>query len=112
MRQISAPERITMSTRSRRSALPVLGLALAVPILLAAPAWADPPAIPEAGSESAAATIGDLDDAGYDVQIQYESGTPEVPLSQCAVTNIDTVGSAGSQPLAYLTISCPGGGGN
>ena len=101
-----------MSTRSLLSVLPVLGSALAVPILLATPAWADPPAIPEAGSESAAATIGDLDDAGYDVQIQYESGTPEVPLSQCAVTNIDTVGSAGSQQLAYLTISCPGGGGN
>ena len=101
-----------MSTRSRHSALPVLGLALVVPILLAGPAWADPPAIPEAGSESAAATIGDLDDAGYDVQIQYENGTPEVPLSQCAVTNIDTVGSAGSQPLAYMTVNFPGGGGN
>jgi len=101
-----------MSTRVRRSSLPVLGLIAAVPILLAAPAWADPPAIPEAGSESAAATIGDLDDAGYDVQIQYENGTPEVPLSQCAVTNIDTLGSAGSQPLAYMTVNCPGGGGN
>jgi len=101
-----------MSTFSRHLALPVVGLAVVAPILWAAPAWADPPAIPEAGSESAAATIGDLDDAGYDVQIQYESGTPEVPLSQCAVTNIDTVGSAGSQPLAYITVSCPGGGGN
>ena len=101
-----------MSTRPRHSVLPVLGFVLAVPIVWAAPAWADPPTIPEAGSESAAATIGDLDDAGYDVQIQYENGTPEVPLSQCAVTNIDTVGSAGSQPLAYLTINCPGGGGN
>jgi hypothetical protein len=101
-----------MPNHSRKLALPVLGLAVAVPILLAAPAWADPPAIPEAGSESAAATIGDLDDAGYDVQIQYENGTPEVPLSQCAVTNIDTVGSAGDQPLAYMTVNCPGGGGN
>ena len=101
---------MTLNTRSH--ALLILGLAVAVPILAAAPAWADPPVIPEAGSESAAATIGDLDDAGYDVQIQYESGTPEVPLSQCAVTNINTVGSAGSQPVAYITISCPGGGGN
>jgi hypothetical protein len=101
-----------MSTRSGHSVLRVLGVALAAPILSAAPAWADPPAIPEAGSESAAATIGDLDDAGYDVQIQYENGTPEVPLSQCDVTDIDTVGSAGNQPLAYLTVNCPGGGGN
>ena len=96
-----------MSTCSRHSALPVLGLAMAMPILLAAPAWADPPNIPEAGSESAAATIGDLDDAGYDVQIQYENGTPDSPLSQCTVTDINTVGSAGSQPLAYMTINCP-----
>ena len=101
-----------MAHYSRPSTLSVLGLIGALPILLAAPAWADPPAIPEAGSESAAATIGDLDDAGYDVQIQYENGTPEVPLSQCAVTNIDKVGSAGTQPLAYLTVNCPGGGGN
>ena len=100
---------------SRHFALPVLGLVVALPIVVAAQAFADPPPpppIPEAGSESAAATIGDLDDAGYDVQIQYENGTPEVPLSQCAVTNIDTVGSAGSQQLAYITINCPGAGGN
>ena len=101
-----------MSLRPRSYALLALGLIVAVPSPLTAPASADPPAIPEAGSESAAATIGDLDDAGYDVQLQYSSGTPEVPLSQCAVTNIDTVGSAGGQPLAYVTVDCPGGGGN
>ena len=104
-----------MPISSRHLALSVLGLAAAMPIMVAAQAFADPPPpppIPEAGSETAAATIGDLDDAGYDVQIQYDSGTPEVPLSQCAVTNIDTVGSAGSQQLAYITINCPGGGGN
>jgi len=96
---------------SRLFALPLLGLVAALPVAISSQALADP-IIPEAGSESAAATIGDLDDAGYDVQIQYESGTPEVPLSQCAVTNINTVGSAGSQPLAYITINCPGAGGN
>ena len=82
-------------------ALPALALALA------APALADPPNIPAAGSESAAATIGDLDDAGFDVVTQFENGAPNVPLSQCTVTNINTVGSAGSQPLAYVTINCP-----
>ncbi len=72
----------------------------------AAAAGADPPAIPEPGSESAAATVGDLDAAGYDVQLQYENGVPDVPLSQCTVTDINTIGSAGSQPLAYVTINC------
>jgi len=99
-----------MLTCYRQFALPLVGLAAAMPIMLAATAFADPPPpppIPEAGSESAAATIGDLDDAGYDVQIQYENGTPDSPLSQCTVTDINTVGSAGSQPLAYMTINCP-----
>ena len=76
--------------------------------LAAAPtAYADPPSIPEPGSESAAATVGDLDSAGYDVQFNYENGPPDVPLSQCTVTDINTVGDAGSQPLAYVTINCP-----
>lgn len=76
-------------------------------IALAPLASADPPNIPEPGSESAAATIGDLDSAGYDVSINYENGTPNTPLSQCTVTDINTVGSAGSQPIAYVTINCP-----
>jgi hypothetical protein len=96
-----------MLTHLRHCGLPFIGLAVAMPIALAVPAFADPPSIPEAGSESAAATIGDLDDAGYDVQLQYENGTPDSPLSQCTVTSINTVGSAGSQPLAYMTINCP-----
>ena len=79
-------------------ALPALALALA------APALADPPNIPAAGSESAAATIGDLDDAGFDVVTQFENGAPNVPLSQCTVTNINTVGSAGS-PQRVRSIS-------
>ena len=76
-------------------------------IALSPLALADPPSIPEPGSESAAATIGDLDSAGYDVSVQYENGAPNVPLSQCTVTDINTAGSAGSQPIAYVTINCP-----
>lgn len=75
-------------------------------IALAPLAIADPPSIPEPGSESAAATIRDLDAAGYDVSLQYENGVPNGGLSQCTVTDIDTAGSAGSQPLAYVTINC------
>ena len=81
--------------------------ALTVALLPTPIAVADPPSIPEPGSESAAATIGDLDDAGYDVVLQYENGSPNSPMSQCNVTSINTVGAAGSQPLAYVTISCP-----
>lgn len=84
------------------SVLPVVTAGVLAPVVMA-----DPPSIPEPGSESAAATIGDLDDAGYDVQLQYENGSPGSPLSQCTVTDINTVGSAGSQPLAYVTVDCP-----
>jgi len=85
----------------------VATLGVAATVVTAAPAPADPPSIPEPGSESAAATVGDLDAAGYDVQFNYENGPPVVPLSQCTVTDINTVGDAGSQPLAYVTITCP-----
>lgn len=90
-----------------RFASALTGLCVAgLPMLGIPVASADPPNIPEPGSESAAATIGDLDDAGYDVVLQYENGVPTIPLSECSVTDINTAGSAGSQPIAYVTINC------
>ena len=91
-----------MKLRPRIVAFAALGAA----VVLAPQALADPVGIPEAGSESAAATVSDLDDLGYDVQLQYENGVPDVPLSQCTVTDINTVGSSGSDLLAYVTINC------
>lgn len=88
-------------------ALPAAAMTLIAIGVFAPKAQADPPSIPQPGSESAAATIGDLDDAGYDVQLQFENGSPGSALSTCTVTDINTVGSAGSQPVAYVTISCP-----
>ena len=88
-------------------ALPVIAMPLIALGAFAPSAQADPPSIPQPGSESAAATIRDLDSAGYDIQLQYENGSPNSPLSQCTVSNINTTGSAGSQPLAYVTIDCP-----
>ncbi len=88
-------------------ALPAAAITLSATGVFAPTAQADPPSIPQPGSESAAATVGDLDDAGYDVQLQFENGSPGSALSTCTVTDINTVGSAGSQPLAYVTISCP-----
>jgi hypothetical protein len=75
-------------------------------IVLAPLAVADPPSIPEPGSESAAATIRDLDAAGYDVSLQYENGVPNGGLSECTVTDINTQGTAGSQGIAYVTLTC------
>lgn len=85
------------------------GIVLAAAVAGAPVAFADddPVIIPEAGSESAAATISDLQAAGYDVRTQFENGDPVVDLDQCDVTDINTVGSAGSDKLAYVTITCP-----
>ena len=71
-----------MSLHLRYVALLVIGVGAS--IALSPLASADPPSIPEPGSESAAATIGDLDNAGYDVSINYENGAPNVPLSKSA----------------------------
>jgi len=93
----------------RRTTIIAIGFCLGAAVVLAPVAQADPPDWPEPGTESAAATVGDLDELGYDVQFNYENGTPDVPLSQCTVSNIDTVGSDGAQPLAYVTITCASG---
>jgi hypothetical protein len=99
-------EGIFMSALTWRS-VSALGFATAAAAIALAPlAVAGPPALPDAGDESAASTVGAYDDANYDVQLQYENGVPDVPLSQCTVTNIDTSGDAGDQPLAYITINC------
>src|SRR6476469_9721420 len=52
------------------------------PVATAEPVW------PVAGAESASATIDDLEDQGYDVQINWVSGLPSVPLYRCKVTAI------------------------
>lgn len=83
-----------------------LFLAAGTAVAFAPAAVADPPVV-EAGSESAAATISDLQSAGYDVVTQFENGDPTVDLDQCDVTDINTVGSAGSEKQAYVTITCP-----
>lgn len=54
-----------MSLHLRRVAPLLVGVGAL--IALSPLAFADPPNIPDPGSESAAATIGDLDSAGYDV---------------------------------------------
>ena len=52
------------------------------PVATAEPVW------PVAGAEDARATIDDLQAQGYDVQINWVSGLPSVPLYRCKVTAI------------------------
>jgi hypothetical protein len=82
--------------RNFRLMLLVAGAALSVAI---APIAAG---VPEAGSEAADATISDLKAQGYNVTINYVSGTPDVPLSECSVTGIDTAAA----PVATVSVEC------
>lgn len=66
-------------------------------------AAADPPALPEPGSEDAAATISDLRDQGYRVQLNWVNGSPNASLDQCSVDDINTV----EGNVAYVSVDCP-----
>jgi hypothetical protein len=78
----------------------------AVWIAYAPIAGADP-ALPVAGSESASATIQDLESQGYDVQVNWVNGYPRVSLSQCWVNSINRADATGSLPTVYVDIECP-----
>ncbi len=74
----------------------IVAATLAAPVAIAQ--------VPEAGTETPGATIRQLANAGYDVQINWVAGEPSnIPLSQCSVTRIDT----SAPPTAWVSVSCP-----
>lgn len=89
---------------------PLAALALAIAAAAAAPVAVAEPIIPQAGSEPADATIRDLQSAGFDVRINYASGSPNVPLSECKVTDINNpngpMASMITLSTVYVSISC------
>ena len=87
---------------------PLLVAAGSVALVALAPVTAaDPPGHPIAGSESPTNTKAELERQGYQVTINWVNGAPNVvPLSQCVVTNINTVAA----PKAYMSVSCPPAG--
>jgi hypothetical protein len=95
-----------MSQLSRCFA-PVLVSVGAAAAIAAAPIALADPAMPTPGSENAADTIKDLKGLGYDVQLNYDNGIPDVSLSQCWVNNIDTSDAVGSLKPVYVDIECP-----
>lgn len=60
--------------------------------------------LPEAGTESPGATIRQLANAGFNVEVNWVAGEPSnIPLSECSVTSIDT----SAPPVASVSIDCP-----
>ena len=74
---------------------------------IAAPIATADPALPGAGAEDAASTISAYESAGYETQINYDSGVPDVDLSQCWVNSVDTNASTGSLKTVYIDVECP-----
>ncbi len=95
-----------MSLDSRGSASLLFGAAHATAIFLAPVAASEPaePVKPVAGTQSPGTTVNALKNLGYKVIVQWVRGKPNVvPLSQCVVTDINTV----VETRAYVSVSCP-----
>ena len=100
----------TNRRRLRQIALGSFAAASIVAIIGAPAANADTP-LPSAGSTSADVTISAYQSAGYDVQINWIEGHPNVPLSECKVNQIhDPNGPMASMLVlstVYLDVTCP-----
>jgi hypothetical protein len=91
-----------MKPKSRNFAHLLVVAGATVSVVVAPAAAADPTGAPEAGSESASATIKDLRAQGYNVGINWVSGDADIPLSECTVTGIDTAAA----PTAWVSVEC------
>jgi hypothetical protein len=95
-----------MSLSSRHVA-PLFVAVTAAGIAMASIAAADP-ALPGAGAEDAGSTISAYESAGYDVQINYDNGVPDVDLGQCWVNSVNTSdATAGGLKTVYIDVECP-----
>lgn len=100
---------MTMPSTSRGPrALALCSFAAAVAALVAAPqALADP----QAGSASADIIVSELTASGFDTQINYLQGNPNVPLKECRVDAIrNPNGPMASMIMlsaVYVDVSCP-----
>src|SRR5262245_33244656 len=75
-----------------------------------APTAAAEAVFPAAGDESASATITDLQAQGYDVRVNYLNGTPNVPLYECKVNDINNPSAPSVPPskaTVYVNVMCP-----
>src|SRR5206468_1169001 len=83
--------------------------AAAAASIAAAPIASADPGFPTAGTESASATVTDLEAQGYDVVINYPQGHPNVPLSECRVNTINNPShmTPATESTVYVDVLCP-----
>ncbi|HYZ69053.1 MAG TPA: hypothetical protein VE666_14850 [Mycobacterium sp.] len=91
--------------------IPWLICAGAAASIAVAPIATADPAFPTAGSESASATVMDLQAQGFDVVINWLQGRPNVPLSECRVNGINNPTRMAADPsvlsTVYVDVACP-----
>jgi hypothetical protein len=79
--------------------------------IVAAPIAGADPVFPTAGTESASATVMDLQAQGFDVVINWLQGHPNVPLSECRVNGINNPSHMAPNPATlsnvYVDVVCP-----
>jgi hypothetical protein len=103
-----------MSARHRFLVIPVVWLGAAAAtaaVLSTAPSATAEPAIPQAGATDAATTIDALSSSGFDVQVNFLEGRPNVPLRECKVDAIrNPNGPMASMVMlstVYVDVACP-----
>ncbi|HYO02490.1 MAG TPA: hypothetical protein VET27_11690 [Mycobacterium sp.] len=86
-------------------------IAAAVVMLNTAPSAAADPIVPQAGSASADIIINALTSSGFDTQINWLQGRPNVPLSECRVDAIHNPNGPMASMImlstVYVDVSCP-----
>jgi hypothetical protein len=101
---------IASPNRARLAMYVAAAAAAAVTAVTAAPTGHADPTFPTAGSESASATINDLQSQGFNVTVNYLQGHPNVPLSECRVNGINNPSSPAATPMTvtvYVEVLCP-----
>lgn len=84
--------------------------AVAAASIAVAPISAADPVWPVGGAEPADATIADLEAQGYDVQINWVTGYPTVPLYECWVDAIHNPNQGPREDIltiVWVDIGCP-----
>ena len=95
-----------------RMFIPLLAAGAVAATIAAAPiAAADDPIFPTAGTQSASATVMDLQAQGFDVVINWLQGHPNVPLAECRVDGINNPSRMPANPATlstvYVDVACP-----
>jgi hypothetical protein len=101
----------SLNLKAAGTGLIQIGAVVAALSFLGVPSAAADSIIPNPGDASAEDTINALEANGYDTEVQFLAGPPNVPLSECKVLAIHNPNGATADPgrllTVYVDVSCP-----